>query len=64
MIIIMMMIESENKGKFLDLGKEVKKLRNIKVMVIPIVISALGIVTKGLVQELEDEWTLSKLQHY
>ena len=38
------------KGKreisFLDLARKLKKLRNMKVMMIPIVISVLGIVTK------------------
>ena len=33
---------------------ELKKLWNMKVRVIPIVIGALGTVTKGLVQGLED----------
>ena len=31
-----------------------KKLLNMKVTVIPIIIGALGIVTKGLIQGLED----------
>ena len=46
--------ESEKKDKYQDLAKELKKLWNIKVMVIPIVIGALGTVTKGLVKGLED----------
>ena len=46
--------ESEKKDKYLDLARELKKLRNIKVTFIPIVIGALGTVTKGLVQELKD----------
>ena len=47
--------ESEKKHKYLDLAREVeKKLWYTKVTVIPIVIGALGIVTKGLIQELED----------
>ena len=45
--------EGENKDKYLDLvGELKKKKRNMEVMVIPI--GALGIVTKGLVQGLED----------
>ena len=36
----------------------------IIITVISIVISALGTVTKGLVQALENEWRLSKLQYY
>ena len=46
--------ESEKKDKYLDLARELKKLYNMKVTVIPIVIGALGTVTKGLVQGLED----------
>ena len=44
------MKESENK----HLARELKKLQNMKLTMIPIVIGALGTVTKGLVQELED----------
>ena len=39
--------------KYLDLARELKKLQNMKVTIIPIVISALGTVTKGLVQGQE-----------
>ena len=46
--------EGEKKDKYLNLTRELKKLCNMKVTVIPIVISALGTVTKGLVQGLED----------
>ena len=45
--------ESEKRDKYLDLARELKKLRNMKVT-IPIVIGALGTVTKKLVQGLED----------
>ena len=45
---------SEKKGKYLDLTREMKKLWNMNVTIIPIVIGALGTVTKGLVQGLED----------
>ena len=38
--------ESEKKDKYLDLARELKKLWNMKVTVIPIVIAALGTVTK------------------
>ena len=44
----------EKKDKYLDLARELKKLWNISVTVIPIVIGGLGTVTKGLVQGLED----------
>ena len=37
----------------MDLAKERKKLWNMKMTVIPIVISALGTVTKGLIKDLE-----------
>ena len=46
--------ESEKKDKYLDLARKLKKLWNIKVMMIPIVIGALGIAIEGLVQGLED----------
>ena len=45
----------ENRDKYQDLAREVKKkLWNIKVKVIPIVIEALGRISGGLVQGLED----------
>ena len=61
--------ESEKRDKYLDLAKELKKLWNIKVMVIPIVIGALGTIPKGLVkgqENLESKYKLRllKLQHY
>ena len=46
--------ESEKKDKYLDLAGEFKKLCNMKVTIIPIVISALGTITEGLIKELED----------
>ena len=45
--------ESEKKDKYLDLARELKKLWNMKVTILPIVIGALGTVTKGL-KSLED----------
>ena len=54
------MKESEKRDKYEDLARELKKLWNMKVTVIPIVIGALSIVTKELVQGLEElkirEW--------
>ena len=41
--------ESEKKDKYLDLDRDLKKLWNMKVTVIPIVIGALGTVTEGLI---------------
>ena len=46
--------ECEKKDKYFDLARELKKLRNIQVTIIPIVISAFGTVTKGLLKGLED----------
>ena len=46
--------ENEKRDKYLDLARELKKLRNMKVTIILIVIGGLGTVTKGLVQGLED----------
>ena len=48
------MRESEKKDKYLDLARELKKLLNLKVTVIPIVIGALGTITEGLLMELVD----------
>ena len=39
--------ESEKKDKYLDLARELRKLWNMKVTIVPIVIGALGTVTKG-----------------
>ena len=46
--------ECEKKDKYLDLARELKKLWNMKVTIIPIVIAAFGTVTKGLLKGLED----------
>ena len=46
--------ESEKKDKYLDLARELEKLWNMKVTIIPIVIGAFGTVTKGLLKRLED----------
>ena len=46
--------ESEKKDKYIDLAREIKKLWNMKVTILPIVIGALGTVTKGLLKGLED----------
>ena len=40
------MKECEKKDKYLKLARELKKLRNMKVTIVPIVIGALGTVTK------------------
>ena len=46
--------ESEKKDKYLNLARELKKLWNMKVTIVPIVIGALGTITKGLIKGLED----------
>ena len=52
--------ESEKKDKYIDLARELKKLWNMKVTIVPIVIGVLGAITKGLFKGLEDlevgEW--------
>ena len=45
--------ESEKKDKYLNLDRELKKLWNMKVTFIPIVIGTLGTVTEGLLERLE-----------
>ena len=42
------LMESEKKDKYLGLARELKKLWNMKVTIIPIMIGAFGTVTKGL----------------
>ena len=44
--------EYEKKDKYLDLARELKKLWNMKVTIVPIVMGAFGTVTKGL-EDLE-----------
>ena len=46
--------KSEKKDKYLDLARELKKLWNMKVMIVSIVIGAFGTITKGLLKGLED----------
>ena len=45
--------ECEKKDKYFDLARELKKLWNMKVTIVPIVISAFGTVTKELLKDLE-----------
>ena len=47
-------LKYEKKDKYLDLAREWKKLWNMQVTIIPIMISAFGTVTKGLLKGLED----------
>ena len=46
--------ESKKKDKYLDLARELKKLLNMKITIVPIVIAVLGTITKGLLKGLED----------
>ena len=46
--------ESEKKYKYLDLAKELKKLWNMKITIVPIVIGSLDTITKGLLKVLKD----------
>ena len=46
--------ECEKKDKYLDLARELKKLWNMRVTIVPIVIGAFGTITKGLLKDLED----------
>ena len=48
------MKECEKNDKYLDLARELKKLWNMKVTIILIVIGAFGTVTKGLLKGLGD----------
>ena len=59
------LMECEKKDKYLDLARELKKLWNIKVTIVPIVIGALGTITKGLLKGLEDlefGWRVETIQ--
>ena len=44
--------ENEKKDKHLDLARELKKLWNMKVKIVPIVIGALRTISKGLLKAL------------
>ena len=46
--------ECEKKEKYIDLARELKKLWNMQVIIIPIVIGAFAAETKGLLKGLED----------
>ena len=45
---------NNNNNKYLDLARELKKLWNMQVTIIPIIIVAFGTVNKGLLKGLED----------
>ena len=46
--------ECEKKDKYLDLARELKKLWNMKVTIVPTVVGAFGTITKRLLKGLED----------
>ena len=46
--------ECEKRDKYLSFARELKKLWNMKVTLVPIVIGAFGTITKGLLKGLED----------
>ena len=46
--------ECAKKDMYLDLVRELKKLWNMKVTIVPIVIDAFGTITKGFLKGLED----------
>ena len=46
--------ECEKKDKYLDLARELKKLWNMKVTNVPIMVGDLDTITKGLLKSLED----------
>ena len=45
---------NNNNNKYLDLSRELKKLWNMEITIVPIVIGALGTITKGLLKGQED----------
>ena len=49
-----MNLKESEKDKYLDLASELKKLWNMKVTIVPIVIGPLGRLTKWLLKGLED----------
>ena len=46
--------ENEKKDKYLHLARELKKLWNMKVTIVTIVIGVFGTIAKGLLKGLED----------
>ena len=48
------MKECEKKDKYFDLARKLKKLWNMKVTIMPIVVGALGAITKGFLKGLEE----------
>ena len=47
-------MENKKRDKYLDFARELKKLYNMKVMVIPAVVGVLGTILSGLVKKMEE----------
>ena len=56
--------ESKKKDEYLDFARKLKKPWNMKATIIPIVIGALGKVTKGLIQGLEDLEIIGRVETF
>ena len=54
--------ECEKKDKYFNLARKLKKLWNMQVTIIPIVIGAFGTVTKGLLKGLENMERVKTIQ--
>ena len=46
--------ENEKKDKYLNIAREFKKLRDMKLTIVPLAIGDFGAVTKELIKGLED----------
>ena len=60
-----MKLKECEKDEYLDLAREIKKLWNMTVTIVPIVIGAFGTITKGLLKDLEDlevSWQVETIQ--
>lgn len=53
------MKETENIDKYLDLDREIRKLRNMKVIIVPLVLGILGTFPKSLRKRLK-KWNLGE----
>lgn len=55
--------ESEKLDKYLELTRDMKKLWNIKVTVVPVVVRALGIISGCLAKSLEEVEIHERIEH-
>ena len=58
----MKITEMEKKNKYLDLTKELKKLLNMRVTVIPIVVGVLEMVPEDLERRLKERYIRERIQ--